>query len=82
MMKMMKHQFQKNNITSSERIQHFGMLDSGTKDHFMAVQAKVRNINPTINQLNFIIPDGNAMKSTHECEVNWPNLPLQARKHI
>ena len=54
------------------------MLDSGTTGHFIAVTAKVTNIRPTTNALNIIIPDGNTMVSTHECDINWPNFPAAA----
>ena len=59
--------------------QHYGMLDSGTTDHFMSVTAKVNNICPTKNILNVIIPDGTNMKSTHKCEIDWPLLPKQSK---
>ena len=41
------------------------MLESGTTDHFMAVQAQVKTIVPTTNQLNVFITDVNEIKSTH-----------------
>jgi hypothetical protein len=59
------------------------MLDSGTTDHFIAVNASVKNIAPTSNQLNVTIPDGSIIKSTHECDIDWPELPKNAcRGHI
>ena len=42
------------------------MLDSGTADHFMALQAQVKNTLPTTNKINVIIPDGTNMQFTHE----------------
>ena len=56
------------------------MLDSSTTDHFMAVQAQVKNTVPTTSKINVIIPDGTSMHSTHECEIDWPRLPLSARQ--
>ena len=70
-------------ISEYDRVKHHGMLDSGTTEHFMAVQAQVKNTVPTTNKINAIITDGTNMQSTHECEIDWPKLPLNARQaHI
>ena len=45
----------------------------------MVVQAKVKNVKPTTNHLKVIIPDDKGMKSTHECEINWPDVPIYAK---
>ena len=59
------------------------MLDSGTTGHFIAVNAKVKNVRLTNNPLNIIIPDGNTMTSTHVCNIDWPSLPKCATEaHI
>ena len=47
------------------------MLDSGTTGHFIAVSPNNKNIWPTKNPLNIIIPDGNTMKSTHKCDIDF-----------
>ena len=59
-------------------IKKYGILDSGMTRHFIAVNVNVTNIRPTTNPLNIIIPDGNTMKSTHECNIKWPDLPAAA----
>lgn len=66
-------------LNEKDIIRDYGMLDSGTTGHFIAVNANVTNIRPTNNPLNIIILDGNSMKSTHECIINWPSLPAAAR---
>ena len=55
------------------------MLDSGTTDHFLSIRAGVYNIRPTKNQVNVTIPDGATLQSSHECDINWPDLPKEAR---
>ena len=63
--------------------QGYGMLDSGTTDHFMTLNARVTNIRPATSKLNIIIPDGSTISSSHECDINWPNLPPEAKSaHI
>ena len=62
---------------------HYGMLDSGKTDHFISVQASVKNVRPTKNAINVTIPNGEQMNSTHECDIDWPLLPQRARgRHI
>ena len=63
----------------NEAATHYGMLDSGTTDNFISVQASVKNVRPTKNAINVTIPNGNRMNSTHECDINWPLLPQCAR---
>ena len=55
------------------------MLDSCTKDHFLSIRANLYNIRPTQNQVNMTIPDGATLKSSHECDINWPALPKEAQ---
>ena len=55
------------------------MLDNGTTDHFIFVQASVKNVRPTKNAINVTIPNGKQMNSTHECDIDWPLLPQRAR---
>ena len=71
---------EENNMTpKSEVATHYGMLDSGTTDHFISVQASVKNVRPTKNAINATIPNGDQMNSTHECDIDWQLLPQQAR---
>ena len=72
-----KQHEQKHN-SKTEYLQQYGMLDSGTTDHFMSVHAHVENIRPTKNPLKVVIPDGSKMESTHECDIAWPALPKNA----
>ena len=66
-------------INETDILKKYGMLDSGTTGHFIAVMANVTNIRTTTNALNIIIPNGNTMVSTHECNINWLDLPEAAR---
>ena len=54
--------------------QHYGMLNSGTKGHFIVSSAKVLNINPTNTPIHVTIPDGITISSTHDCNLDWPGL--------
>ena len=68
-----------NNTTpTSEVTTHYGMLDSRTTDHFISVQASVKNVRPTKNAINVTIPNRDQMNSTHECDIDWPLLPQRA----
>ena len=49
----------------------------------MAVDANLINIRPTTKQLQVKIPDGSKIQSTHECDIDWFNLPVLAKsEHI
>ena len=59
------------------------MLDSGTTGNFISVRANVANIRPTSAPISAVIPNGDTIVSTHDCDIDWPFLPPQARKgHI
>ena len=47
-----------NTKPKNEVATHYGMLDSGTTDHFISVQASVKNVRPTKNNINVTIPNG------------------------
>ena len=60
-----------------------GLLDSGASDHFVTVQVSVKNKRLTCNPITVVIPDGEKMQSTEECEIDWLMLPKHASKgHI
>ena len=59
-----------------------GLLNSGESD-FLTVQVNVKNRRQTCNPMTVVIPDSEKMKSTEECEIDWPTLPKHASKgHI
>ena len=75
---------EENNMTpKSEVATQYGMLDSGTNDHFISVHVSVKNVRPTKKAINVTIPNGEQMNSTYECDIDWPLLPQRARgRHI
>ena len=56
-----------------------GIVDSGATGHFMLPGAPIINVRPTNTPIKIILPDGETIKSTHECELNIPALPAKAR---
>ena len=57
----------------------YGLMDSGTTDHFLTVSSSCKNVRDTTHHINIIIPNGNNMTSTQECDIDWPDLPPAAR---
>ena len=55
------------------------IADSGATDHFLVRDATVSNIRPARNPITITQPDGKLSKSTHECDLDLPQLPLAAR---
>ena len=56
-----------------------GMLDSGTADHFLALNSKVESTWPSTNKIKVVIPNGDHMLSSCECNIDWPILPKEAQ---
>ena len=56
-----------------------GLLDSGATDHFLAITSQVKNKRKATNPISVVQPDGNNMISTEECDLDWPELPAEAR---
>ena len=56
-----------------------GLLDSGTTDHFLTITSNYSNVQKSATPIKIVIPDGNNMKSTQECDIDWPMLPIQAK---
>ena len=60
-----------------------GIADSGATGHFLQPGAPAINIKRANNPISTSQPDGKKLVSTHECEIDNPNLPKAARKaHI
>ena len=68
-------------VTSNTSNHHetHGLLDSGASDHFLTIRSKVQNVCPTQNPITVSIPTGTKIKSTKECDLDWPDLPQEAR---
>ena len=65
--------------TSNKLHKTHALLDSGATDHFIALHSNVDKTWPTTNKINVVIPDGQRMSSTKECNIDWPALPQKAR---
>ena len=50
---------------------NFGLLDSGTTDHFLTVGKSKQPISITI-------PDNGKMTLDLECDIDWPDIPAEA----
>ena len=60
-----------------------GIADAGATGHFLHPGAPAINIKRAKNPISISQPDGRKLVSTHECEIDNPNLPKAARKaHI
>ena len=56
---------------------------AGATGDFLQPGPTAINIQPTDNLISIIIPDGKRITSTHECEIDLPELPSEANKtHI
>ena len=53
---------------------------AGATGYFLQPGAKAINIKPTQDPISIIIPDGKRIRLTHECELDLPNLPNDAKK--
>ena len=73
------HTVQNPPLNNEDIMIKYGMFESGTTGHSIAVNAKVKNIKPTNTSLNIIIPDGNTMESTHESDLYCTLLPQASR---
>ena len=59
------------------------MLNSGTTYHFLTFQSKCNNVQTAQNLIAVTIPNGDTIKSTATCDIDWPFLPRDAQRgHI
>ena len=71
------------NCSSSKMRTTYGLLDSGTTNHFLALESVCTNKHKTTKAINITIPNGSQISSTHECKINWPNITCSSRNaHI
>ena len=68
-----------NNSSNIAIPQNKGIADSGATGHFMLPGAPVINIRATKAPIKIVLPDGDTIQSTHECELDIPALPAKAR---
>ena len=59
------------------------IADTGATGHFLLPVAPAIDVKPTEKAISILLPDGERITSTHECELNIPSLPQEAKKaHI
>ena len=59
------------------------ILDSGATSNFLMMDAYTSSVTPAINPISVTLPDGSKVKSTHQCTLDLPDLPVAARNgHI
>ena len=60
-----------------------GIADAEATGHFLQPVTPAKNIGQTNNPISISQPDGGKLKSTHECDIENPQLPQAARtSHI
>eukprot|EP00804_Cyclotella_cryptica_P019007 CCRYP_006480-RA/>CCRYP_006480-RA protein AED:0.25 eAED:0.14 QI:0/0/0/1/1/1/2/0/936 len=65
---------------ASDRLQNYGIADTGATSIFFTAEATGKNKKPTSNPLQVRIPDGNYLSSTHTMELDLDNLPPEAKQ--
>ena len=55
-------------------IKELGIADAGATVHFLQPGTPAKIIRPTNNPISTSQPDGDNLESTHECEIDNPNL--------
>ena len=76
-----KHKELANKETSPIQIcKDMGITDAGATGHFLQPGAPAINIKRASNPISIIQPDGKELVSTHDCEIDDPNLPKAAQK--
>ena len=69
-----------NNDTNPIQIsKDFGIADAGATGHFLHPGTPAKNIRPTNNPISISHPDGGKLESTHECEIDNPQLTQAER---
>ena len=64
-------------------IREWAILDSGASSHFLCLDAPVTNKQIANDPITVIQPDGYTMTSTHDSDLDLPQLPRAARRcHI
>ena len=65
--------------SSNQHPSNTAMIDSGTTSHFLSVNAPILNKRPTNNPVTVVLPNGQTIKSSHDCDIVWTILPPNAR---
>ena len=56
------------------------VADSGATANFGTLTLPVKNRRATTNPIHIRMPNGTIAASTHEGELDWPDIPEAARK--
>ena len=69
-----------NKATNKTQIsKKLGITDAGATDNFLQTGTPAKNIRPTNNPISISQPNGGKLESTHECEIDNPQLPQAER---
>ena len=58
----------------------YAIADSGTTGHFLQMDSECSNRQSTNDGVRVKLPDGSIIKATHTANINFPQLPMEARK--
>ena len=64
---------------NQHNVHEWPILDSGATSHFLLTTAPTTNKKAALNPLHVTMPDGDQVQSTHTCELDIPQLPVNAR---
>ena len=80
-----KYQFVVNTLAKGVHIdmgtiRKWAVLDSGATGNFPMTNVHAYAVEPTKEPISVTLPDGNKVQSTHQCVLDLPQLPTEARK--
>ena len=58
----------------------FAIVDSGPTGHFLQMDSICRDKKRTSDGVCVKLPDGSTIEATHTALINYPQLPLEARR--
>eukprot|EP00957_Ditylum_brightwellii_P205925 15346023-Ditylum_brightwellii.AAC.2 len=64
-----------NTNTNAEAI-----ADTGCTGHYFSITSPAQNIQPDKHRISVTLPDGNHIRSTHECDLPLEQLPAKVKK--
>ena len=64
---------------NQHNVHEWEILDSGATSHFLLTTAPTTNKQAALNPLHVTMTDGNQVQSTHTCELDILQLPMDAR---
>jgi hypothetical protein len=68
---------------NQHNVHKWAILDSGATSHFLLTTAPTTNKKVALNPLHITMPDGDQVQSTHTCDLDVLQLPMDAQNgHI